>query len=221
MRPGPTQIFGCPKCGVLACMGTYLSGNTFGAQWWTDGKMVAPMLPEQTEITRCRSCAGFYWVSDAQVVGEIDYDDDSKRREIPEEWRNAESVRELSGEEYLQAINEGLGKPRKRELYLRTQAWWAGNDAFRSQNGDQAGQPLPPRSPEATANLERLFKLLGTKDPNERLMKAEVARELGRFGEALGILSSKFPSDYTPVATLIKELSEAKDAMVRQIPVDD
>ncbi len=221
MQPGPDEIIECLKCRALARVPSLLSGNTIGARWWTDGKMEAMMLPQYPEITRCGACAAFYWVSDARRIGEIDYNDDSKRRQIPEEWGEAEKIEELSEDEYLQAIAGGLGKPRKRELYLRTRAWWAGNDAFRTPETDKPGQPAPPRSPAATANLERLFKLLRTKDITERLLKAEVARELGRFDEALEILRSEFPSQYQRVVTLMQELSQAKDPMVREIAVDN
>ena len=220
MQPGPTEIIECLKCRALARVPSLLSGNTIGARWWTDGKMEAMMLPQYPEITRCGACAAFYWVSDARRIGEIDYNDDSKRRKIPEEWREAEEIEELSEDEYLQAIAGGLGKPRKRELYLRTRAWWAGNDAFRTPDQPRPGQPIPPRSPAATANLERLFKLLRTKDITERLLKAEVARELGRFDEALEILRSEFPSQYQRVVTLMQELSQAKDRLVTQIPTE-
>ncbi len=52
------------------------------------------------------------------------------------------------------------------------------------------------------------------------VLKAEVARELGRFDEALEILRSEFPSKYQRVVTLMQELSQAKDRLVRQIPTE-
>ena len=42
MIPGPDQIVACPKCNGLAKYRTLLSGNTFGARVWTDGKQDAP-----------------------------------------------------------------------------------------------------------------------------------------------------------------------------------
>ncbi len=149
MIPGPDTIIGCPKCGALAKVPSLLSGNTIGAWWWTDGKMEAMMLPQYPEITRCRACAGFYWVIDARQVGEIDYyfSEPETMRAIPEEWKDAEKIRELSEEEYLQALAEGLGTPQKRELYLRVQTWWAGNDQFRTEDQPRPGEPAPLRSP--------------------------------------------------------------------------
>jgi hypothetical protein len=223
--PGPDQIIACPKCGVLARVSSLLSGNTIGAQWWTDGKMVAPMLPETPEITRCRACAAFYWIADTQVIGEI-YEfclsDPKPRRRVPKKWRDAEEIRELSEEDYFQALAEGLGTPRERELYLRTRAWWAGNDRYRSEDPGEdpckAAQPASSRSPEATANLERLFKLLRTSDVDERVMKGEAARQLGRFQEAWHILEFAFPKKYLRVAAFLRDLIHNRDMIVRPFP---
>jgi hypothetical protein len=44
MLPGPDQIVACPNCQGLEKYGTLVSGNTFAARVWTDGRQVAPML---------------------------------------------------------------------------------------------------------------------------------------------------------------------------------
>ena len=44
MLPGPTIIRECPECGQPIKQWTLLSGNAFGARFWTDGKPDAPML---------------------------------------------------------------------------------------------------------------------------------------------------------------------------------
>ena len=220
MLPGPDIIIGCLKCGALGKVRSWLSGNTFGASWWTDGKLVAIMMPETPGITRCHACAGFYWVIDARQVGEIDYEnlEPEQRRQIPEGWREAKKIKELSEEEFFQALAEGLGKPQKRELYLRVRTWWAGNDKFRTEDQPRPGEPVPLRSPEAAANLERLFKLLRNRNASERLMKGEVARQLGRFKEAWDIIGFAFPTEYLRVAGFLRDLIRNKDTMVRQIP---
>jgi hypothetical protein len=180
------------------------------------------MLPETPEITRCRACAAFYWVADTKTIGEIDYDldfsDPETRRRVPKRWRDAERIRELSEEDYFQAIAEGLGTPREKELYLRTRAWWAGNDRYRSGDPGNAAQPASSRSPDATANLERLFKLLRTRSVNERLMKGEAARQLGRFKEAWHILEFAIPKKYLRVAAFLRDLIRNKDTIVRPFP---
>ena len=67
---GPDRIVACPICHAATRVGTLLSGNTFGAIVFTDGKMIAPMLPEMPALARCKGCGVFYWLSDAEEVGE-------------------------------------------------------------------------------------------------------------------------------------------------------
>jgi hypothetical protein len=52
MRPGPDYIFECPKCSTLIKRGSLKSGNGFGAKLFSDGKQVAPRLPEFPKLTK-------------------------------------------------------------------------------------------------------------------------------------------------------------------------
>ncbi len=89
MIPGPDKVIECPKCKGLARVFTLISGNTFGARRWTDGKMIAPMLPSPPAITKCQHCGHYYWISDAKVIGELPLWGE-KEREIPSTWKEAE-----------------------------------------------------------------------------------------------------------------------------------
>ena len=57
MKPGPDKVIECPKCKALARVFTLVSGNTFGARRWTDGRMIAPMLPRPPVIAKCGDCS--------------------------------------------------------------------------------------------------------------------------------------------------------------------
>ena len=52
MLPGPTIIRRCSACGNPIAQGTLASWNTFGARFWTDGKMEAPMKVTAVERPR-------------------------------------------------------------------------------------------------------------------------------------------------------------------------
>ncbi len=218
MIPGPDEVIECPNCKMLARVFTWITGNTVGARRWTDGKMIAPMLPIPPAITRCKGCDGYFWLSDAKVIGEI-APWDLETSESPNKWKTAERVRELSETEYHEAINMGVARSKKQELHLRIRAWWANNDSLRfsSQDPSKPSHASPVRSAAATANLECLLEQLGTEDPNERIMKAEVARELARFDAAIRILEFNFSSEYAKTASLIRELAQAKNLLVREI----
>jgi len=218
MIPGPDKIIECPKCKGLARVFTLISGNTLGARRWTDGKMIAPMLPMPPAITKCRHCGHYFWVSDAKEVGELPLWRD-KSEKIPSQWESSKHIKELSESEYLEAIRIKVAKNREQELYLRICAWWAGNDPFRFKSQGVAGHPesVPSRSSEARMNLEKLLELLDVTDPEQRLMKAEVLRELGRFDDTICLLESNYPSEYMGVVITIRNLVQKKDSMVREI----
>ena len=72
MLPGPDQMIACPKCKGVARYMTLMSGNTFGARVWTDGKQVAPMLPNPPAVVKCRHCEECYWLSEAEEIGSVD-----------------------------------------------------------------------------------------------------------------------------------------------------
>jgi len=217
--PGPDQVIACPSCGALALVFTLTSGNTCGARFWTDGKMLASMLPAPPSVTKCRHCLGYFWVADAKIVGEIapwEHDSDT----IPEEWRRAEPVADLAEAECLEAITLSVARNKDEEMHLKVSAWHAGNDAYR-EGVDANRDALRlswEHSPEATDNLERLADLLTESDPDQRLMKAEILRELSRFPEALKLLRSRFPRDYTFLARFIRDLTKKGDPVVREIP---
>ena len=60
MIPGNAKIVKCPYCGTKKELFTMLSGNTFGATFWSDNKRVAPMLPMVSPVQKCPSCGKYY-----------------------------------------------------------------------------------------------------------------------------------------------------------------
>ena len=49
--------------------------------------------------------------------------------------------------------------------------------------------PQPAFSKEQVKNLKALSAMLDESEPNQRILKAEIARELGEFDECLRLLS--------------------------------
>jgi len=69
MTPGPDYIYECPNCGSLLKRGSINSGNTFISTLYSDGKMIAPMLPEFPNLTKCRKCDSILWLSEMKEIG--------------------------------------------------------------------------------------------------------------------------------------------------------
>ena len=66
-------------------------------------------------------------------------------------------------------------------------------------------------------NLKSLSKMLDETEPNQRILKAEIARELGEFDECLRLLSHQFDERYAHAVGFIKKLAEEKVRAVKQI----
>lgn len=197
MQPGPDRYVACPRCDAVARHETMLSGNTFGAVMWSDGREVAPMLPTPPSVVRCGNCAGCYWLRDAQEIGEF-YGFEGEEG-FPAECENAPWIEEPDHHEYLQLVRSGSTRNRDDERLLRILAWQKRNDSFRTSPDDfELGPPVglakPPPSvasvdAEYRENLEALLTLLDGDDEEGQLFRAAVLRMLGRFDEALSIIN--------------------------------
>lgn len=215
MKPGPDIVLACPQCEAPIVHFTLASGNTIGAQIWTDGKMMAPMLPQLPAITKCKNCAQYFWLHKARKLGEIPLWGEG-RENIPAKWKVAQQVGELTEAEYLEALGRGLAINRDQEIHLRTEAWRAGNDLTRFSETLESST----RDDESSQNLHQLSILLDESIPRERIIKAEVMRNLGNFKESLRLLVFDFPQDYHQAVTLIRACAINRDKKTREIKED-
>ena len=215
MIPGPEQIVACPNCQALAKYATLRSGNTFGARVWTDGKQIAPMLPRPPAVVMCHHCAECYWLADAEEVGTIDpWDDETSQ--IDPAWTAARVIQEPVEDEYYQALDKGLAANSQQERTLRILAWWRRNDAFRDT--PPAGiSTIAATARSCRNNLEVLASLLDEGNENDRLMKAEVLRELGEFDSVKLVLSGVTAADYAEVVRQLSSLCDIGDTSVREL----
>jgi hypothetical protein len=208
---------------------TLVSGNTLEGRYWSDGKADLPMLPAFPEITVCQACATFFWVADAETVGQLgaEGDDDGAEGDLSPgmpfllarpDWELADRVQSLSAEGYQAAIDRGLGSDPQRLFSLRLWLWWAINDEIRED------ESIPGLSPEGaamlSANAAELKKLLNRRRASDRLFLAELAREEGRHAECIALLKHMTP-DYQFAAGVIGRLAEAGDSRVRELPTGE
>ena len=187
---------------------TLLSGNTLGARYWTDGKMEAPMFPQSPALVRCAHCDAQLWLPEARQHAFV---------EPPKMFETVQGALDPiapTEADYLQAITSGLAPDEEREKYCRVHAWHVFNDARREHKNAPELRELPD---QAAANMKALFALLDRNTPAERMLRAELARELGRFPESLQLTNFNFGEDYAATAAQIRELAEQSLAGVAEV----
>ena len=207
MLPGPTIIRKCSACGQLIEESTILSGNTFGATYWTDGKRDAPMLPDSLWLVQCPHCQALVWLDEQEQAGE------KEPWGADDTFEGSRPVAEPTHEAYLHALAEGLPSAEK-ERYVRLRAWWSGNDTRR---GAKTRSGL---SEKELRNLEAFAELLDEGEGNDRLTKAEIMRELGRFDEAAGLLTEPFSEELSRAAAFIGKLVREENTQVAEMQFD-
>ena len=166
------------------------------------------MLPRYPPLARCPHCAALLWLPAAEEVG----------TEHPgETWtRGVEDPPTPTVEDLLEASRTPPEAAQGEEVFIRVEAWHAANDPQRQDPGAD-----PPRSPESEANMEALSRLLDSQDPEQRIMKAELHRELGLFDEAERLLDFPFEEDLAPAARFIGKLTLKRDRRVEEVVHDE
>ena len=208
MLPGPTLIVKAPGCHSPVKVSTLASGNTFGAVFWTDGKCDAPMLPDHSRLRKHPTEGILFWADECEEIGTIPFDGD---RQQAERWKDVPYDEEPTEQDLFSALESGIADTDDKIRYLRIRLWWTGNDPIReSETGTLTEQHLD--------NLSRLAMLLAENDPEQRLMKAEVFRELGHFEIAGERLVTDSPTELQVAAEFIGQLCHAQDARVARFP---
>ena len=188
MLPGPDYIYKCPQCSSFLKKESLMSGNTFGAAFFSDGKRIAPMLPESPDLTRCKRCGTFFWLSRQKYFEVWDWSETDNQ-----EWKNAEIATFPDIEGYFSALHKGLANSSRDQIHVRQRIWWAYNDRVR--NGDSLF--LNEKDEERwKENCEQLIQLIQPNDLNRKIMLAELKRNLGDFDACTEIISAIEDSEF-------------------------
>ncbi|NOX86367.1 MAG: hypothetical protein GXO86_10470, partial [Chlorobi bacterium] len=179
---GPDIIYECPHCNHYISRGSIMSGNTFGATFYSDGSRYAPMLPEFPRITKCTKCHTIFWFDDAKEIEGKNRDDFDTEDPV-----HADDAGFLNIDEYFEALEKGLCRSNDDEFYIRQRILWEFNKKVR------AGKPLFNHSREEKLwrdNINLLLLLIDYEDTNQKILAAELNRNLGKFYTCVEILGS-------------------------------
>ena len=151
-----------------------LSGNTFGAELWSDNKQIAPMFPEISFVQKCPHC-GKYYITERQ---EAKFSTDSYTFE-----KGILTYPEMK-EAFVQLSEEGFAND-KEETHVRMMLHHAYNNYYYRTDDYK----------EINADDKKLFHENGTwlidNAITDKVMKAEFYREIGEFEAAHDILKLK------------------------------
>ena len=150
-----------------------MSGNTFGAKIFSDGKRIAPMLPEFPDLTKCKKCDTIFWLSKLKEIGTYQWGDKNSSN-----WEKADNADFLDIEDYFKALNENITENKQEERFIRQSIWWSYNDRKRNGRNQFTDENDEIRWRE---NCIELISLLDQTDLNQKIMTAEIHRNLGDF----------------------------------------
>jgi hypothetical protein len=183
-----------------------------GARFWTDGKMDAPMMPDQPWLVKCPSCKNLFWVDAAKQLAELD-----PLTKAEKAFSDALVYENLTETDYLKFLQKSKISEQK-EAYVRIRAWWCMNDSVRYEK--LTDRSKVDFSKDQEDNILRLYELLDDEDPNQRLIKAEIARERGMFDEAMSLLEYKFPERFNKAVSVIRNFCKSRSAVLADIQYD-
>lgn len=177
MIPGPILIIHCPICNFPGKKRTLISGNTFGSQLWSDGKKIAPMLPEFPTFVKCRKCGKFFFAKDKDSQEKFSWDDRGK-----DKWPDVDFFEFPSFFEYFEALGTDVD-----ELYVRHMAFKRYNDFIRDNREKEITTDMRDLYFD---NLKSLLYLFSDEEPDEIFSLIEINRQLGRFEKCKELLNN-------------------------------
>ena len=199
MMPGNPQILICPFCGTEKQIMSLISGNTFGAELWSDNKQIAPMLPEISYVQKCPHC-GKYYITERQEVkyAKDGYSFEKGLLTYPE---MKEAFTQLSEEGFL---NEN------EEINVRMMLHHAYNDYYYRTEEKKVV------SEEDKTLFHKNGLWLINNLITDSVMKAEFYREIGEIDTARSIIDSITVEDefLKRIVTAIKDRLEVNNCQV-------
>jgi hypothetical protein len=186
-----------------------MSGNTSGADFFSDGHYFARMLPEFPIITKCIGCTTIFWLDETNEIGSYYWGE-----KINMEWEEAFVAEFMSLDDYFRALELRLPRTIEEEIYIRKRIWWEMNDRIRFKD------ELPAYENENqlwSDNINKLISLLNGSDDSEKIILAELLRNLGNFEACQKTLDSIANPEYDWLKIAMTKACKTKNKKVFQL----
>lgn len=211
------DVHQCPDCQGYLLWPNLKSFNTYGiTTTWSDGATPLIGMLDGCTARSCPTCRAVLWKEDLEVLGTLisapwplrplsrklaEWFGDKHgylRAEdewaaIPAAWKKAEHGSRLEYADMQRTLLATLEPKLDREMFLRRRVWWATNDHIRRHpDGSRVTEEPVAAEADRQANMLRLIELHETAR-SAFAERAELLRHLGRFEDAISLLTSGAP----------------------------
>ncbi len=185
----------CTHCGAPIRLAGSQSPESLQGDLWSDAYFETRHGTEPPILGKCHACGAIGALAELPVM-----------ENAPPPPSGTDLLFEPLSVDDFAALLEHLDEISTQfHSYLRIRFWQLGNDRRRG-----ADVPAPLTESER-ANLVGLLKLLG-ETPSDRLMKAQIFRQLEDFEAAEAVLTESFDVQATPIIERLRQLARDRDA---------
>ena len=177
---GPEILNLCSNCNCIISRNEAISGNTFGAKFYSDGNQIGLGIDKTPSLIKCENCLSYLWIHKLQTLDLLNsktYNNKSRKN-----YANFLSVEELQA-----AIKIGVADTNKEKIHIRKSLLFEQNNLFRIFDC------FEDRDAEKkwTENIYELLTLWpDNKNNTEKLFLAELHRNTEQFEESISIINS-------------------------------
>jgi hypothetical protein len=202
------EMLACPHCSAQYKKRIYASFGTYGAIFYSDGRISSAFIPESLSIIKCfnKACGKFFRINEAPVIGKLE--DKDYRSPL---WNSTFYLvnYKISAAELEEALEKGFCRSEEEELQSRTLLLIRYNDWVRT---DRSLNFPPEVKAKFLANIEKLLEL-APEEPtaiSRMLFRAELYREKGDFDACIQTLRGLKIDDQNTLRKMQKIFSQAK-----------
>ena len=208
------EIVICPFCGKQKELLSLISGNTFGAVLWSDGKRITPLLPEVSPVQKCPRCRKYYLYY-KQSTKTADHESFTTGNLSYKEWK--EAFAQLNAAPSLDDRDKNV-------IFMRL--IHAFNDRYYRGPAPEiyTKETTPPQEEYAfiVQVIDSFIAYAKWVTPSAKLLKAELFREAGHFSQCIQTLQSIDPfylddSEHSLYSSILSHAT-AHDQKVFQCP---
>ena len=193
------KIVKCPYCGAKKGLMSLGSGNTIGAQYWSDLKVTAPMLPKISPIQKCADCGKYYleYKQDASEGEKYSFEDGKLSYwewkeaygQLCDEGIDEEDLLNVRGW-LVQSYNDFFHREETKNTSSKDEYLFIKgviNELIKTIDWSETLDPLFPGGASFGDPAQEKFVLSSKLSP---VLKAELYREAGEFQKCKELLLS-------------------------------